>query len=289
MLSPWGEGVVYFQVGQQTFADYPAGTAASSPTYNYVYGSYIDEIILRTGSGGNRYYHRNQQYSITALTDGSGGVVERYAYAAYGQPVFLDGSGTAISAAAESNRYTYTGREWDEELHLFHYRARMYDTVSGRFLGRDPIGFEGGVNLFAYVAGSPLVAVDPEGMLYVPPPTIAPAPPQVTIGGGVLIGSIWIGKTISEPFWKWVYQPKPWEPKLGPLPKPVDCPEGFDEDCRDLWIDDTRWCDNNFTGYQNVACHEWAMNEMFKCQRGEPRTPFDPPENGDDDGGFEEE
>ena len=77
---------------------------------------------------------RNQQYSVTALTDGSGTVVERYAYAAYGQPVFLDGSGTTLTSSAENNRYTYTGREWDEELHLYHYRARMYDAVAGRFL-----------------------------------------------------------------------------------------------------------------------------------------------------------
>ncbi len=115
--------VVYFQVGQQTFADYPAGTAPSSPTYNYVYGSYIDEIILRTGSGGNRFYHRNGQYSITALTNASGTITERYSYTAYGQPAFFDGSGTAISASAEGNRFCYTGREWDDGLGLYHYRA----------------------------------------------------------------------------------------------------------------------------------------------------------------------
>ena len=77
--------VVYFQDGQQTLADYPAGTAAGSPTYTYVYASYIDEPVMRGGSGGLRYLHGNQQYSITALTDGSGSVVERYAYTAYGQ------------------------------------------------------------------------------------------------------------------------------------------------------------------------------------------------------------
>ena len=46
--------VVYFQDGQQTIADYPAGTAAGSPTYTYVYASYIDEPVLRGGSGGLR-------------------------------------------------------------------------------------------------------------------------------------------------------------------------------------------------------------------------------------------
>ena len=46
---------VYVQSGQQTIADYTAGTAATSPTYTYVYASYIDEPVVRDGSGGLRY------------------------------------------------------------------------------------------------------------------------------------------------------------------------------------------------------------------------------------------
>jgi RHS repeat-associated protein len=127
--------MVYVQSGQQTIADYGSGVAATSPTYNYVYASYIDEPVLRDDGTNLRYFHRNQQYSITALTDGTGGIVERYAYTAYGQPTFLDGSGTVLTSSAEDNRYTYTGREWDEVLGLYHYRARMYDATEGRFLG----------------------------------------------------------------------------------------------------------------------------------------------------------
>ena len=98
------------------------------------------------------YYHRTQQYSITALTDSSGEIVERYAYDAYDGLSMLDGSGTARAATAEGNRYTFTGREWDDELSLYHYRARMYDPVCGRFLERDPIGFAGSpFDLYEYV------------------------------------------------------------------------------------------------------------------------------------------
>ena len=108
---------------------------------------------------------RNQQYSINALTDASGTIVERYAYTAYGQPAFFDGSGTAITSSAENNRYTYTGREWDEDLHLDHYRARMYDAVSGRFLGRDPIGYMAGPGLFQFMLSHPTTGVDlPSGL-----------------------------------------------------------------------------------------------------------------------------
>src|SRR6056297_3144946 len=108
--------------------------------------------------------HRNQQYSITALTDGTASVVERCAYTAYGQPTFADGSGTVLTASAEANRYTYTGREWDEGLGLYHFRARMYAAAEGRFLSRDPISFASGSdNEYEYVDNGPTSFVDPSG------------------------------------------------------------------------------------------------------------------------------
>ena len=107
---------------------------------------------------------RNQQYSVTALTDGGGAIIERYAYTAYGQMTFANASGSEISNSAISNRYTYTGREWDEGLQLYHYRARMYDAVAGRFCTRDPIGYVDGTNRYAYLALGVLYRLDPSGL-----------------------------------------------------------------------------------------------------------------------------
>lgn len=159
--------VIFYQFGQQTLADYAAGAAANNPTYTYIFASYIDEPVMRGGSGGLRYYHRNQQYSITALTDGGGTIVERYAYTAYGQGSFHDASGTVQTASASNNRYTYTGREWDEGLSLYHYRARMYDAVAGRFVSRDPIKYRGDFGLYHFLAQTPLSRQDPSGLLAV--------------------------------------------------------------------------------------------------------------------------
>lgn len=39
--------------------------------------------------------------------------------------------------------------------------------LTGRFLTRDPIGYDDGENLYQYVAGKPLVAMDPTGEYYV--------------------------------------------------------------------------------------------------------------------------
>ena len=125
---------IYVQAGQQTIADYTSGTGSTSPTYTYSYASYIDEPVMRAGGIGDRYYHRNQQYSIIALTDSSKAIKEGYSYSAYGQLSIFDGSGTARTSTAEANRYTYTGREWDEELELYHFgcdrrSAGQHDSV----------------------------------------------------------------------------------------------------------------------------------------------------------------
>ncbi|MFM8217095.1 MAG: RHS repeat-associated core domain-containing protein, partial [Pirellula sp.] len=162
-----GGSFVFVQMDQQTIADYPVGGAASTPTYRYVYASYIDEPVVRktAGAGGTLvYFHRNQQYSVTAITTVAGAIAERYAYTAYGLPTILNASATIIASSAISNRYTYTGREWDATLGLHHFRARWMSPIAGRFLGRDPIDYEDGNLLYAFVLQTPLNFVDPSGM-----------------------------------------------------------------------------------------------------------------------------
>jgi len=50
-------------------------------------------------------------------------------------------------------------------LNLTLYRA--YDSDLGRWLNRDPIEEEGGLNLYDYVANNPINYVDPLGLLTV--------------------------------------------------------------------------------------------------------------------------
>ncbi|MFN7290719.1 MAG: RHS repeat domain-containing protein [Pirellula sp.] len=134
-------------------------------------------------------YHRNQQYSITAMTTSTGAVAERYAYTAYGQPTILNASGSVLTGSAVGNRFTYTGREWDETLGLHHFRARWMSPLAGRFLGRDPIGYEGSEwGLYEYLDGHALFGCDPFGKDWhhqLPLDGIEPAAFVAAINGGL--------------------------------------------------------------------------------------------------------
>jgi RHS repeat-associated protein len=147
------------------------GPANCVENYDSIYETasdpgYIDEPVIRIEPAASEtlYYSRNQQYSVTALTSSTGTVVERYAYSAYGEPKFFSGTGTVLTDSARDSRYTYTGRECDKAIGLYHFRARMYDAESGRFCGRDPIGFKGGgKNFYALLSLNPLDGTDPTG------------------------------------------------------------------------------------------------------------------------------
>jgi RHS repeat-associated protein len=115
------------------------------------------------GVSGMYYYHCNHLYSVAAITDATGAVVERYGYDAYGESVVTDAAGTPLAGNESSvgNPYRFTGRRLDDETGLMYFRARYYSGGLGRFVGRDPLGYIDG--LILYMAMYVPNALDPTG------------------------------------------------------------------------------------------------------------------------------
>ncbi|MCE9557221.1 MAG: RHS repeat-associated core domain-containing protein, partial [Planctomycetes bacterium] len=170
-----GNSFVYISDGMQVVAEYKHDTVPVR-LRKYLYASYIDERVVlvdltavgASGAGTEElfYYTANNLYSTLAMTNAGGGVVECYAYDAYGDIVYTDATGAPliVQASTIGNGYTYTGRELDAETGIYQYRARYYDAGLGRFVGRDPIAYDDGMNLYGYVNGMPLDMLDPSGL-----------------------------------------------------------------------------------------------------------------------------
>ncbi len=105
------------------------------------------------------FYHTDHLGSTTAITDATGNVLQLLEYDPWGQVTKDIGDNYA--------HYRYTGQEYDPEIGLYNYKARLYAPSIGRFISPDPIVPEPGnpqsLNRYAYVMNNPLKYVDPSG------------------------------------------------------------------------------------------------------------------------------
>jgi len=65
---------------------------------------------------------------------------------------------------APAKRYRYTGMERDEESGLSYHGARYLSLHMGRWISTDPVGIEGGLNLYTYAEDNPVALVDVDGL-----------------------------------------------------------------------------------------------------------------------------
>ncbi len=61
-------------------------------------------------------------------------------------------------------RYRFQGREWSAATGLVNFRMRWYDSETGRWLSKDPIGLGGGMNLYAFCGNDAVNNIDPWGL-----------------------------------------------------------------------------------------------------------------------------
>ena len=117
-------------------------------------------VTIYSADATNTYYAvRDRLGSVYALVNSSGAVVESYAYDAWGSVQSVIGNWQS----AIGNRFMFHGGAYSAATGLYQFRARWYAPELGRWLSPDPIGLEGGLNLYEFCRNNPVNGRDPSG------------------------------------------------------------------------------------------------------------------------------
>ncbi len=110
-------------------------------------------LVAKTSSDIYTYVY-NHLGHVQKVLNASGQVVESYQYTPYGQVEGGDFS---------QQPFGYSTKRSDFASGLVYFGYRFYSPYQRRWLNRDPLQEQGGINLYAYVNGDPLGYVDPDG------------------------------------------------------------------------------------------------------------------------------
>ena len=111
---------------------YTPATGVNSTT-SYIFAGNLRIASLKKTSDSTddaevHYFHKDHLGSTGVVTDSEGAVLNEVGYLPYG---YSDGT--------SSTDHRFTDQEFDDEVGLYNYKARMYDPVIGRFTTADYI------------------------------------------------------------------------------------------------------------------------------------------------------
>ena len=144
---------------------------SSTKTRNVWSPVYVDAMVSRdrdtdgNGTLDERLYAlQDANFNVTAITNTSGTVQERYTETPFGVTTFRNSSGTVIGSSAKDWVFLHQGGQADIIGNL-DFRNRLFSPTLGRWLSNDPLGFAAGdTNIYRYSRNGPLGSLDPSGL-----------------------------------------------------------------------------------------------------------------------------
>ena len=137
------------------------GTGAVQAVYTNEPQQYGGVISQRRGTTTSTY-HTDALGSTRFLTDSSGNVTDTYLHDAWGNSVAA--TGTTVNPFKWVGKYGYYT---DNSTAQVYVRARMYQPMAARWISVDPLELESAISDFLYAGSSPVVHLDPSGLIVV--------------------------------------------------------------------------------------------------------------------------
>ena len=127
------------------------------------YDKFIVAMHLVSNAGESPevyYYHGDHLGSASWITDGGGQAIQHLQYLPYGEPYINQ------RTSGYNERFTFTGKERDEETGYGYFGARYMDyELITMWLSVDPMADKyPSISPYAYCAWNPVKLVDPDGM-----------------------------------------------------------------------------------------------------------------------------
>ena len=145
--------------------------SSTNPAQQFVWGRrYIDDCVLRdrdtTGNGSldeRLYALQDANWNVTSIVNATGVVQERFAYSAYGEPMFLNSIFVEQVTSSHDWERLFAGY-WLCSEGWYSVRLRIL-VVGVGWTTRDKYMSTTVPNLYEYAIGQPLVELDPFGDL----------------------------------------------------------------------------------------------------------------------------
>jgi len=178
-------GLTYIYDGNRVVQERTLGT----PSVSYTRGADLSGSFEGAGgiggllgrsdgySSGNwsnhNFYFADGNGNITYMLNSSQAMVASYRYDPFGNTI------TSSGTLATANGYRFSSKECHVASGMYYYLYRFYDPSLLRWINRDPIEEDGGINLFGFVGNDPNNFVDTLGLdrNHNAPPVIPPWPP----------------------------------------------------------------------------------------------------------------
>jgi RHS repeat-associated protein len=121
----------------------------------------VGGLIAAVNGSLTTHYCYDANGNVTQVIDtADDSLAAHYEYDPFGNEV------AAVGPMAGENVYRFSTKYLDAEVNLYYYGYRYYSPELGRWINRDPIGEEGGLNLYIVIGNSPLNGIDRYGLDY---------------------------------------------------------------------------------------------------------------------------